>query len=446
MRRYITLLGFHFTASLTYAQLPMDTVKQNTNAHFQMTIISQGHLSFRSAYEGMNSLGSKSDWGATSLSATLFLEKKIWKGATFYFNPEVSGGQGLSGSLGVAGALNGEIYRVGSPAPSVYIARAYWQQQIPLTKKNYEWLNDDENQISEKVATERITISAGKFSMADFFDDNNYSHDPRTQFFNWALMANGAWDYPANTRGYTSGVMVEYYRPKWQVRATSVMVPVIANGSKMEYVVGKAHAEAIEICRSILINKKPGMIRLVVAQNYNRAPSYRVGIHAIQINDTALLNVFAGNAEGTKYGGKKFTLGISADQQINNSLGVFLRAGWNDGKYATWAFTEIDQTMSGGLILKGDYWKRPSDNFGIACAINGISKYHRDFLANGGNGFIIGDGKLNYGHEVILETFYAFPITHFFTITADYQFVNHPAYNKDRGPVNVFSLRGHVSL
>ncbi|MEO9071243.1 MAG: carbohydrate porin [Ginsengibacter sp.] len=430
-----------------FAQTTVDSTKETkwTN-HFQLTVISQSHLPFKALYSGRNSLSDSSEWGATSITSTLFLGRKLWKGSAFYFNSEISGGQGLSYSQGVAGALNGETYRVGNPAPGIFIARAYLQQQIPLGNTSYENVEDDVNQIKDKVPINRITISAGKFAISDFYDDNIYSHDPRTQFLNWSLMSNGAWDYPANTRGYTFGIVAELIKPKWTLRFSSVAVPKIANAPQMEYNITKAQSETIEFERKLVVNKRSGNIRFTISDTHSRSPSYAEGLKAIADNDTYLLNVISGKAEGNVYGGKKFSLGFSADQELNNEFGIFMRAGWNDGKDVTWAFTEIDQTLSAGFTIKGIKWKRSNDVFGIASVINGISGPHRDFLTAGGYGFIIGDGKLNYAHEPIIETYYNAFLSKFFWLTLDYQFVNNPAYNKDRGPVNVFALRGHATF
>src|SRR5580693_6378503 len=197
-----------------FAQQNGALLKDSTwNFHFQLTVISQAHPGFNAKYSGMNSLADTPEFGATSITTTLFLGKKLWRGAAFYFNPELSGGRGLSYALGVAGALNGETYRIGDPAPVVSVARAYLQQNIPLGKTTYEEANDDINQIAEQIPSKGITISAGKFSMSDFYDKNSFSHDPRAQFLNWSLMSNGAWDYPANTKGYTYGLVAELIKP-----------------------------------------------------------------------------------------------------------------------------------------------------------------------------------------------------------------------------------------
>lgn len=424
-----------------------DSVKDSSwSYHFQMTVISQSHAGFRAAYKGMNSLADSTEIGATSMTGTLFLGRKLWKGAALYFNPEVSGGRGLSFAVGVAGALNGETYRVGNPEPSVFIARAYFQQHIALHNTSYEAVTDDVNQVKDKIPTSRITISAGKFAISDFYDGNTYSHDPRNQFFNWSLMSNGAWDYPANTRGYTLGLVVELIKPDWTLRVSSVAVPRIANAPKLEYRITKAHSETIEFEKKIQVKKHPGMVRFLLTNTYSKAPSYRDGLKAIVNNNNNLLNIISGDEEGTSYGGTKFGLGFSGEQELTNTIGLFTRAGWNDGKYATWAFTEIDRTFSMGLSVKGNTWSRPNDVCGIAGVINGLSTHHRDFLKAGGYGFIIGDGKLTYGNESILETYYNARLSKSFWLTADYQFVNNPAYNKDRGPVHVFAIRGHIEF
>jgi high affinity Mn2+ porin len=443
----IISIFYLFQLSSVSAQITTDTSgKIKSTVHFQLTVISQDHLSFKSLYSGKNSLPNPAQWGATSITSTLFLGTKLWKGSAFYMDPEISGGEGLGYSLGVAGALNGETYRVGDPAPSLFIARAYFQQQFSLSKNSHEDIEDDVNQIKGKVASERITLSAGKFAISDFFDGNEYSHDPRTQFLNWSLMSNGAWDYAANTRGYTFGIVAEYFRPNWAIRISSVAVPAIANSPKMEYDISKAHSETFEIERKISFKKRPGTLRFLFSEMYSKAPSYQSGMKAIETNDTYLLDVISGDAEGKNYGGKKITLGFSGDQELSNSIGIFLRAGWNDGKDVTWAFTEIDQTLSAGISIRGTQWKRAKDVFGIASVINGISSDHKNFLKAGGYGFIIGDGKLNYAHEGIIEAYYDALLTSFFSLTADYQLVINPGYNKDRGPVNVFAIRGHVSF
>jgi high affinity Mn2+ porin len=430
-----------------FSQSTRDSSTSNWSTHFQLTVINQIHSGFHAAYSGANSLADTVEPGATSVTTTLFLGRKLWKNAAVYANPEVSGGRGLSYSVGVAGALNGETYRIGNPEPVLSLSRAYLQQIIPLGNTGYEAVDDAANQVGGMVPSSRITITAGKFSMSDFYDNNKYSHDPRSQFFNWSLMSNGAWDYPADTKGYTLGLVVELYQPKWAVRLSSVAVPVVANHPEMEYVFGKAHSETLEFEQKTNIDNRPGMIRLLFSYTASRAPSYKEGLAAIQTGDTALLNVISGNGKGTSYGGNKTGICLNIEQELTKAIGVFARAGWNDGQHATWAFTEIDQTIQAGLSFKGTTWKRNDDVLGIAAVVNGISAIHRAFLKAGGYGFIIGDGNLNYGHEAIIETYYNVKVFNNIWATFDYQLVHNPAYNKDRaGPVHVFGARCHIEF
>ena len=447
MKRFLPCIVVYFLTGANLTAQTTDSTKPNPwSEHFQVTVISQIHSGFKAAYSGTNSLSDTVESGATSVTSTLFLGRRLWKNAAAYFNPELSGGRGLSYAVGIAGALNGETYRIGDPSPSVAIARAYLQQMIPLGHTGYEKADEGANQVAGKIPSRRITISAGKFSMSDFFDRNSYSHDPRTQFLNWSLMSNGAWDYPANTKGYTEGLVAELVLPNWALRLSSVAVPKIANHPALEYQFGKAHSETAELERSFNIDKRPGVIRLLFSYTASRAPSYEEGLNALKAGDTTLLQVISGNRERTSFGGHKAGIFLNAEQQIADDMGVFARLGWNDGKYATWAFTEIDQTLHAGLYLKGSRWKRNDDAVGVAAVVNGISSEHRAFLKAGGYGFIIGDGNLNYGHESIIETYYNARLLPNFWASIDYQFVNNPGYNKDRGPVHVFAVRGHIEF
>jgi high affinity Mn2+ porin len=414
--------------------------------HFQLTTIAQKHSGFTSLYSGNNSLADTVEPTALSLTSTLFLGRKLWKGAAIYFNPEMSGGKGLSFTKGVAGALNGETYRVGATEPQVFIARAYLQQHFAIGKWEYENVSDDVNQVADRIPSSRITLTAGKFAMSDLFDDNLYGKDPRTQFFNWSIWANGAWDYPADTRGYTYGLVAELIKPAWSIKVSSVAVPRIANFHLLEYKIPKAHSETIEIDHTHFIRKKEGHVRVIVSNTKSKAPSYEQGLHALATKDSFLLDVISGNAENTSYGGKKFGLGVNLEQNLTDQVGIFSRLGWNDGKYASWAFTEIDRTLTVGISTKGTGWHRVDDVVGIAAVENAISKNHKEFLQAGGYGFIIGDGRLNYGYESIVEFFYNTRLLNFLWASFDYQFVNNPGYNKDRGPVHVFAVRVHVEI
>lgn len=433
---------------ITIAQSDKDSsINKNWSYHFQITGVSQGHPSFKAVYSGNNSLSNASEAGVLSVTSTAYIGRKLWKGAAMYVDPEVAGGKGISSAKGVAGFTNGETFRIGDPAPALYIARAYVQQHIPLRGTQYETISDDANQVTETIPTSRITISAGKFAISDFYDNNEYSHDPRTQFLNWSLMSNGAWDYPANTRGYTMGIVTELIKSSWALRLSMVQMPRTANGSKMDFNIFKANGLTLEFEQSYHIKKQVGTIRLLAFQTTSQAPTYHNTIKEIQMGDSSSVNVYTGDYEWKKYSGKKYGFGINISQHVNDNIGCFLRSSWNDGRTATWVFTEIDRSISTGINMNGKIWKRKFDNIGIAFVVNGLSKDHRDFLNTGLYGFIIGDGKLsNYGTENIAELYYQAKLFNNLFFMVDYQFVKNPAYNKDRGPVHVFAARMHVEF
>jgi high affinity Mn2+ porin len=410
--------------------------------HFQFTGIEQGHPSFHSPYSGQNSLQGSSEQDF-SVTTTLFLGRNLWRGAALYFNPEMAGGNGISSTRGIAGFPNGETFRIGNPTPTIYIARLFLRQHIFLDKDHFEEVSDDHNQVKEKVSTTRITLSAGKFSIGDFFDDNGVSHDPRTDFMNWAFMNNGAYDYAANTRGYTYGFAAEYVKPGWTLRFATALEPTYSNGPELDAHYIKTNSANLEWEKRYSLRSHKGALRMLAYYNVNKAPDYNEAVaEKLSGADTTLDAVY-----GKKYGSKKYGLGLNMEQELSGRVNAFLRLGWNDGKTATWAFAEIDNTVSGGIRITGQGWHRAADNIGIALLSNGLSAPHRNFLNNGGYGFMLGDGKLpDYGRENIAELFYESKIFTNLWATLDYQFVDNPAYNRDRGSVHVFALRMHLEF
>ncbi len=412
-----------------------DTSTENWTIHYQATTVSQGHPGFPTAYSGANSLQSTSEFD-TSLTSTIFLGRRLWHGGEVYFDPELSAGKGVSSTLGIAGFPNGEIYRVESPAPKTIVARIFVKQIFGLGTE-MEHVGDDENQLSGNIPVHRITVIVGKFSLNDYFDDNAYSHDPRTQFLNWALMDNGAWDYAADTTGYTWGVYFEYNTKNWAVRFASAMEPAQANQMALDTDIQQAHGDQIEFEHRHSINGHRGAVRIMYYENHADMGSYSEVLNNPKYN----MDVTQTRTYRTKYG-----VGMSADQELTKDLGVFARLGWNDGATESWAFTEIDRTASVGASLNGNRWHRPDDNVGLAILVNGLSEDHAAYFAAGGYGFMLGDGKLNYAPEEILETYYLWKPLSYLGVTGDFQFVNHPAYNQDRGPVYLYALRLHYEI
>jgi high affinity Mn2+ porin len=407
--------------------------------HFQLTGILQGHPSFNAPYSGQNSLQPGHE-NAFSITSTLDFGRKLWEGASIYFDPEMAGGKGISSTLGIAGFPNGETFRIGDPQPTVYVARIFFRQYINFDRVKDQDLDEDANQVKERVSSSRLAINFGKFGLADFFDNNSVSHDPRADFMNWALMNNGAYDYAANTRGYTYGLVVEYIKPSWTIRFGTALEPTHSNGDTLNFNYFKTNSENLEWEKKYALGGHPGILRLLAYYNTSKAPNYdEVVAEKLNGTDTSMDVIY-----GKRYGGKKWGLGLNAEQEFSKSTNGFMRLGWNDGKTATWAFAEIDNEASLGVRIKGISWKREEDNVGLALLSNGISAGHRNFLNAGGYGFMIGDGKLpHYTRENILEIFYQILLFKNLWGTLDYQFVGHPAYNRDRGPVNVLAARVH---
>lgn len=423
----------------SYAQQNSDTIKEERfSIHAQATVINQYKPTFHATYSGTNSLRTQEE-NQASITSTLYAGLRLWKGASVYLNPEIAGGAGLSKALGIASATNGETFRIGSPSPQIYLARLYYKQIFALTK-NTTYLPADANRLAVYQPEKYLAITIGKIGVTDFFDANTFSHDPRTQFMSWGLMANGAWDYPANTRGYTPSIVLEYVSPVHELRYGISLVPLRANANDMNWDVSKANSQTLEYTHRHKIGGKSGAIRALVFFTMANMGNYAESVK----QNPAAPDITATRA----YGHTKYGFGINAEQYLTNNLGMFFRASWNDGHNETWAFTEIDRSASAGLSLNGSRWKRKKDVAGIAVIVSGISKPHRDYLQHGGNGFMLGDGNLNYAWEQLLETYYSAELVKDqLYVSGAYQFLFNPGYNSDRqGPVHVFSLRVHVKV
>ncbi len=408
---------------------------EDWSMHFQLTIVAQGHPAFRAPYSGLNSLSPGQDT-RTSLTSTFYLGRRLWKGGELYVNPEAAAGSGLSRTTGIAGFPNGEIYRVESPALKLYAARMFLRQTVPLSAES-GMVEDDENTLGGSSAASRLVFTVGKISLMDIFDDNAYSHEPRTDFLNWALMGNGAWDYPADTRGYTWAFVAEYIRPGWAARFALSTVPTIANGPDFDWNLGRAHGEAIEIELRDVFSSRANVLRFFVYRNLAKMGNYRQALDAGSPPD--IISTRA-------YGRSKIGFGLNGEFSVTRDLGAFARLGWSDGRNETWVFTEIDRTISAGCVLNCRFLGRPADRVGLAAVVNGLSGPHEEYLSAGGYGFIIGDGALQYGVETIIEAFYSARIIPELELSLDYQFVSNPAYNTDRGPVHVLAARAHVKI
>ena len=414
------------------AGLARGEAPEEWSLHAQSTAIEQWHGGFTSPYAGPSSLEPTREDKHT-VTLTFFLGRRLWTGGEFYYNPEITQGTGLSDTVGAAGFPNGEATRAGAKTPEYNTARLFVRQTFALGSVS-EKIESDQNQLAGARPAERLTLTLGKLSAADVFDTNTYSHDPRTQFLNWALMSNGAWDFPADTKGYTAGFTAEWTQVARTLRYGAFMEPKEANGRPLDQHVSKALGQIFEWEERYTFAGHAGALRPFVYWNRADMGSYAAASR-LAAPDVTLTRAYRA----------KVGAGLNWEQEVAKDIGVFARAGFNDGRNETWAFTEIDRTLSAGMSVKGARWGRAGDTFGAAVLAHGLAGDHRRYLAAGGVGFIVGDGRLAYAPEGIFETYYDWKPVAWLALAADYQFVDHPAYNRARGPVSVFAVRAHVA-
>jgi high affinity Mn2+ porin len=408
---------------------------QSWNLHFQSTVGVQGHPSFAAEYSGLNSLTPGAQVRDT-VSVDVTAGARLWRGGEFFGDVVVWQGYGLSNTLGAAGFPNGEAFRIGKTYPDAYLCRAFVRETIGFGGEK-EAADDGPFELDGTKDVRNLTLTVGHLSAKDIFDANAYANDSRSQFMNWALMANDAWDYPANTLGFTNGAAVELNSRAWAGRMGIFQVSQVVNGMRMDWNLARAWSAAAEVERRYSPGGHVGAVRLLAYDTRAHMGSYQETLN----NPSLGANIALTAAYRYKYG-----FGINLEQEIRKSLGVFARLGWSDGKNQTWEFTDVDRTATTGLSLKGTWWGRPDDTVGLGVAVNGISAVHRQYLAAGGLGITVGDGALDYRSERIVEGYYNWGIAKHFHLTTDYQFAQNPAYNHVRGPVDLFALRLHTEF
>ena len=418
---------------------PKDT---RFSLHGQTTFVNQAVGGFRAPYRGPQSL--VPDQAQATTTATLFLGLKLWEGTELYYNPEFSQGFGLSRTLGVAGFVNGEAQKAGAPFPKLRSNRYFLRQTFGLGGETEE-VPDGPNAIAGTRDVERITVVAGKFALGDFFDGNLYAHDPRVDFMNWGLWASAAWDFPANLPGFTQGVMVEYNRAEFAVRAAYTQVPKEPSSDVLDPRVFERAGTNIEFegRYALPVLDQPGRLRLGLFSNVGNTADFRQVVALTRGGAFADIN---DAVAATRAPRRKSGFYVNLEQALTADLGLFARASANDGRSESLSFTDVDGSVSGGLALKGSAWGRPQDTVGVGASMNTISRSHQAYFANGGLGLLIGDGRLNYSPERAVEVYYAMNLTRGVTVSLDYQHVENPAYNRDRGPADFFGTRLHTDF
>jgi high affinity Mn2+ porin len=406
----------------------------------QINVIGQDLRPFRSPYEGPNSLQPRGD-SKISHAYGVYGGVDIGNGVQAYLDAEMIRGMGISRVVGLAGPTNGDVLRQGTIdlGSGPYVARAFVRYTRSFSSRQRDTLNAAPDQIPETVSSNRLEITAGKFAVSDLFDVNRYANSTRLQFMNWSLFQNTAWDFAADTRGYSNGVAIAWIHPVWTIRAGSLQMPHEANGNVFDSNLRRARGDQAEL--TIAIPRTGTIGRILGYVNHARMGNYAEAL-AIGASRGQAPDIAADDRPGrTKYG---FGLNLEQPLADEGETGVFARLGWSDGKNESFAFTEVDRHLSAGAQVSGAHWGRANDRIGLAGVREGIVAVHRAYLAAGGVGFLLGDGRLTYGPEQILEGYYRFQVGPYIQLTSDIQSIHNPGYNRDRGPALVASLRVNV--
>jgi high affinity Mn2+ porin len=407
----------------------------------QANIIFQWHPAFNAAYSGPNSLHANAE-DATSKVYTLFTGFEITPTTEVFADIESAGGRGISDALGLAGFTNLDVVRNPDLGPVPYLARLMLRQIIPLSSETVS-AERGAFGLATSLPARRIEIRVGKFSMVDFLDSNSAGSDSHLQFMNWTVDNNGAYDYAANTRGYTDGAIVEYDDRSWSLRFAEAMMSKVANGINLDADLFRAHSENFEAeSRRNFLPHRAGVIRFLSYMNHANMGSYRQAIDNFLAGETSRPDIISTRRQGrVKYG-----FGLNFEQDLGDQFGIFGRLGWNDGRNESFEYTEVDRTLEFGFYFKGKLWRRANDRAGAVVAVNALTNDHARYLALGGLGFLLGDGALTYGPEEIVEAYYTVHIWRGLFASVDLQHINNPGYNQARGPVIVPALRLHVDF
>ncbi len=411
----------------------------------QANVIYQGRLPFHSAYQGPNSFRNSAEY-KTSLIGTLYTALRPTQSVRYstdlILDVESAGGRGLSQALGLAGFTDLDVVRNPYLGSAPYLARYEIHQVIGLSAKTTEQ-TPGPFALATSVPERRVELRIGKLTLPDFFDVNAIGSDSHLQFMNWTVDNNGAWDYAADTRGYTVGGMAEYDDRAWSVRYGIFAMPVVANGIDLDWALSRAHGQngEFEVRHSLVPNRK-GVTRLLFYANRAHMGTYREAVNAFLAGTDKTPTITAHE----HFGALKYGFGYNAEQELTAQLRIFGRFGWNEGQHESFAYTEVDQTVDAGADYAGSRWRRPEDKIGLAVVSNAIKRDHQNYLRLGGMGFLLGDGNLNYGRENIVESYYNWHAWRGLFYAVDVQHIANPGYNRDRGPAWVGSVRAHVDF
>jgi high affinity Mn2+ porin len=430
------------------------------NAYGQMTYISSWKLPFPAPYTGLNgstnSLSPNYERSFTG-TATAFLGVRLWRGAELFIVPEVIIERPLSRLAGLGGVIqNAELQKSGGESPTPYLSRVYLSQTFGFGGHPVEKTSDP-MQLGHVVDSRRLVLTAGNFSILDFFDKNSFTGDLRRQFLNMAFLTYAAYDFAADARGYTWGAVAEYYHDAWAFRIARIASPHDPNQLPIDFRIYEFYGDQIEIEHAHKLLGQDGVVRVLGYRNRENMGRFDDALAAFRADRTKNATTCASFNYGSANAGApdlcwarrpnvKVGVGINLEQRITNDIGVFFRGMISDGQTEVYSFTSTDSSLSLGVLAAGSLWRRPHDLTGVAYGQGWISKPHADYLNAGGIDGFIGDGKLNQASERVIEIFYSFNVIRSLWVSADYQHISNPAYNADRGPVDIFGARIHAEF
>ena len=422
-----------------------DAAPQDIDAKFQSTYVWQNKPSFRSPYAAANSLRGDAETSYT-WTMTAYLGWRPWANGELYFNPESIQGKPLSNVTGLGGLTNAELQKSASSQIRFYRARLFYRHTVGLNaglnadaKGEQEELESDQNQLAGKVDKRRFVVTAGNLSITDMFGTSDITGNGRTQFLNWSSIGHGHFDYAADARGFPWGAVGELYWDDWTIRGGRFLQPRVSNGLRLDYRIFKHYGDQLEVERRHALAGQPGVVKVFGFRNVTSMASFRDALNAAAPGAAPVLEL-------SRRRQSKSGWGVSFEQSLSSDLRVLARGGAHDGKTESFAFTEIDRSVFFAASLKGSRWGRAQDHLGVSFGRNELSSDHRNFLAAGGSGFFLGDGRINYAAEQILEAYYSWVPLKGSSISLDWQRITNPGYNRDRGPVNIGSVRLHYEF
>ena len=429
--------------STQYAPLApeIQEASEDFAAKGQLTYVYQRKPAFQSAASlpGYNTLSPDREQ-SHSLTATAYLGFRPWTGGELYVNGEMALGVPLSGLQGLAAVPNGELQKASGPSPIYYLSRLFLRQTWAMGGEQ-KFVESGINQLAGTLDSRRVVLTAGRMSIVDIFDVTTFAHDTRNDFLNWTNIAGGAFDYAADVRGYTWGAALELYYDEWVVRGGRFAVPQESNGLQLNFNLANYHGDEVELEHNHEIGGLTGKLRLLAFRNREWMGRFDDALAYAAANGGG-----APSVDNVRRANSKHGFILSFEQQLTGDIRFFSRRSWNDGQTEMYSYTEVERSTQAGIAIRGERWGRDRDTFGLAYVENGLSKQHQDYLAAGGSGFLIGDGYLNYRQERVFESYYSLALAKVAWLSFDVQRIANPAYNADRGPVNIYGVRTHLEF